>query len=349
MSTRTRISLDGAWDFQIDPDQGADVSAVHEWRTAQVPMPWQAQFDDLRQVSGTAWYRRHFDFRGAASGRAVILHFGAVDYYATAWLNGRRLGDHEGGYLPFEAPVGRFLRPGRNEIAVAVTAPTDDPDAYPEFPMAETPFGKQSWYGPLSGIWQSVTLERRAADHITGLRLVPELTDGSVKVAVRLGQPLRRNHDIDLEVVGPQADRPADPDVQVDVLDERRHDDAAVDERLDDQVSRLAAESPLDLDAARRVPVQERVADEQRAVRPRRHRQVLDGLRDALVSLDEEHVAGAHRRLQLGGLVVDESVVALASLGEAADEPVGESARRRSPTRRAARALPGSRAWCPAP
>ena len=81
------------WDFQIDPSDGADVSAITTWRTAQVPLPWQAQFDDLRLTSGTAWYRRAFTWQGAvgskfAAENAAILHFGAVDYYATVWLNG---------------------------------------------------------------------------------------------------------------------------------------------------------------------------------------------------------------------------------------------------------------------
>ncbi len=185
MSTRTRISLDGAWDFQIDPDQGADVSAIHEWRTAQVPLPWQAQFDDLRQVSGTAWYRRHFDHAPAAPGCALILHFGAVDYYATVWLNGRKLGDHEGGYLPFEFDVTNDVAAGDNELVVRVVDPSDDRSRYAEMPFSEIPHGKQSWYGPIGGIWQSVWLEDRPAVHIRSLRLAPQVADAAIDIAVR--------------------------------------------------------------------------------------------------------------------------------------------------------------------
>lgn len=196
-------SLDGNWDFQFLGDEAVALGDVAAWRTAAVPGPWQAQFDDLRERQGRAWYRRTVEVPADWAGAPVFLRFGAVNYHARVLVNGIEVMAHEGGYLPFEAPVGRFLRPGRNEIAVAVTAPTDDPDAYPEFPMAETPFGKQSWYGPLSGIWQSVTLERRAADHFTGLRLLPALADGTVRVTMRLARPLLRDHDIDLEVTGP--------------------------------------------------------------------------------------------------------------------------------------------------
>ncbi|AWK89250.1 glycoside hydrolase family 2 protein [Azospirillum thermophilum] len=200
---RTTLSLDGDWDFQFFGDEDVALQDVTEWRTATVPGPWQAQFEDLRDRQGRAWYRRSIELPMDWAGAPVFLRFGAVNYHARVLVNGIEVAAHEGGYLPFEASVGRFLRPGRNEIAVAVTAPTDDPDAYPEFPFAETPFGKQSWYGPLSGIWQSVTMERRAADHVTGLRVVGELADGSVRIAVQLAQPLRRDHDIDLEISGP--------------------------------------------------------------------------------------------------------------------------------------------------
>lgn len=200
---RITLSLDGEWDFQFCGDAERPLRDIPTWRTCLVPGPWQAQFDDLRNRSGRAWYRRFFEVPADWPGSPVFLRFGAVNYHARVLVNGIEVAVNEGGYLPFEASVGDRLLPGRNEVAVAVTAPTDDPDAYPEFPFAEIPFGKQNWYGPLSGIWQSVTLERRPADHIAALRLVPELADGSVQVAIRLARPLPANHDVDLVVSGP--------------------------------------------------------------------------------------------------------------------------------------------------
>ncbi len=188
MNTRTRISLDGAWDFQMDSGEGADVSAIQTWRTAQVPLPWQAQFDDLRLANGTAWYRRHFDYSPAPG--AAILHFGAVDYYASVWLNGQKLGDHEGGYLPFEFDVTGALVAGSNELVVRVVDPSDDRSAYPDMPFSEIPHGKQSWYGPIGGIWQSVWLEERPAVHLRSLHLAPEPATGAIAIAVQLNTSL---------------------------------------------------------------------------------------------------------------------------------------------------------------
>ena len=168
-----RISLDGAWDFQVDSGDGLDASQIREWRSAVVPMPWQAQFEDLRQISGAAWYRRHFEvdpgLLGSTAAGAAVLHFGAVDYQATVWLNGERVGEHEGGYLPFEFDVVDLLREGDNELLVRVVDATDDRDLYPDFPFSEVPHGKQSWYGPIGGIWQSVWLELRPRLHIVQL------------------------------------------------------------------------------------------------------------------------------------------------------------------------------------
>jgi hypothetical protein len=188
-----RLSLDGAWDFQIDPADGADVSTIREWRTAHVPRPWQAQFDDLRHFSGTAWYRRHFtvapELAGAAD-IAAVLHFGAVDYFATVWLNGQVLGEHEGGYLPFEFDVAPHLRAGENELIVRVVDATDDRGRYPDYPFAEVPHGKQSWYWPIGGIWQSVWLEFRPHLHIVRVRLTPAPATATIDLAVTLSAAL---------------------------------------------------------------------------------------------------------------------------------------------------------------
>jgi beta-galactosidase/beta-glucuronidase len=125
-------------------------------------MPWQAQFEDLRTTAGVAWYQRTFSVdpatRAAAGLERAILHFGAVDYSAQIWLNGALIGEHEGGYLPFEFDVSDALREGENQLLVRVEDPTDDWTAFPDYRFSEVPHGKQSWYGPIGGIWQSVWL-----------------------------------------------------------------------------------------------------------------------------------------------------------------------------------------------
>jgi hypothetical protein len=204
MSTaRTRFSLDGPWDFQLDPDDGHDISAIREWRTATVPMPWQAQFEDLRLINGVAWYRRHFSYAPQGHSGVAILHFGAVDYYAEVWLNGQKLGAHEGGYLPFEFDVTLTLLTGDNVLEVRVVDPSDDRQRFPDMPFGEIPHGKQSWYGPIGGIWQSVWLEQRPSTYIGSLRLFPDPATGSITVAARLSGPLPAGSELQATVYDP--------------------------------------------------------------------------------------------------------------------------------------------------
>ena len=189
--TRRRIELDGSWEFFPDPAQRLTIEGLHRdgaGRAIRVPGPWQAQFEDLRDYSGLAWYRRRIEPVDRGSG-VWMLRFGAVDYHATVYLNGQKVGEHEGGYLPFELDVTGQLRPDApNELVVKVIDPGNDADFLPEFTFAEIPHGKQSWYGPVGGIWQSVYLEQRAATHLCAVRLTPDVARQEVRARITLSR-----------------------------------------------------------------------------------------------------------------------------------------------------------------
>ena len=99
------ISLDGTWEFAANSSEDLDVSQIQEWRSVIVPRPWQAQFEDLRNASGTAWYRRHFIDRFSEQQR--VLRFCILaPWIITPRVAERQLvGEHEGGYLPFEFDI----------------------------------------------------------------------------------------------------------------------------------------------------------------------------------------------------------------------------------------------------
>ena len=147
---RQRTELDGVWQFWPDPNQNLTERSLREEdaRQIRVPGPWQAQFDDLRDYSGVAWYRRHFEVDRRTGGRdsddAVhLLHFGAVDYFTTVWLNGQPVGEHEGGYLPFELDVTPLLRrEDANELVVRVIDPGNDADFPPRIHLRRNPSRK---------------------------------------------------------------------------------------------------------------------------------------------------------------------------------------------------------------
>jgi hypothetical protein len=232
---RQRTNLDGEWQFFPDPKQSLSLETLQDdaARRIRVPGPWQAQFEDLRDYSGVAWYRRLFEVNGRTGGQAdtrtggpsvgttteeasptvrpsdrptvYLLHFGAVDYFTTVWLNGQQVGEHEGGYLPFELDVTSQLRAdGPNDLVVRVIDPGNDADFLPQFTFAEIPHGKQSWYGPIGGIWQSVYLEGRPAVHIARLRITPDVPGEQARVAVFLNQPSERPLGLWLNVTDPK-------------------------------------------------------------------------------------------------------------------------------------------------
>jgi hypothetical protein len=214
MMIRRRTHLDGRWEFFPDPDRSLAHDTLDDApsREIRVPGPWQAQFDDLRHYTGTAWYRLRFtvDRTAAPPEPVFIIHFGAVDYHARVWLNGTLLGEHEGGYLPFEFELGEALLPdATNELVVRVIDPGDDAEAHPEFPFAEIPHGKQSWYGPVGGIWQSVYVEARHAVHLTRLRLTPDVPASQVRVEVTFNRPIETESSLRLTVVDPAGGREA--------------------------------------------------------------------------------------------------------------------------------------------
>jgi Glycosyl hydrolases family 2, TIM barrel domain/Glycosyl hydrolases family 2/Glycosyl hydrolases family 2, sugar binding domain len=207
---RQRLSLDGAWEFAADPARRFDPVTLSQAarRPIQVPGAWQAQFADLRDYTGVAWYRRTFRWREPPAPEGVetvhLLGFGAVDYFATVWLNGVQVGEHEGGYLPFELPVDAALRlDDENELVVRVIDPGSGADADLGFPFAEIPHGKQSWYGPVGGIWQSVFLERRSADHLRAVRVTPDVAGERAAVQVVLSRPASRALQLELTLTTP--------------------------------------------------------------------------------------------------------------------------------------------------
>jgi hypothetical protein len=118
------------------------------------------------------WYRRQFT-KPEPNGQRLLLHFDAVDYKATVWINGRHACTHEGGYTPFTCDITPLLEEGDvQEIAVLAE---DDPADLGK------PRGKQDWqlrphsiwYPRTSGIWRTVWLERVADTYITTVNWTP--------------------------------------------------------------------------------------------------------------------------------------------------------------------------------
>lgn len=170
--TRTRWeNLNGVWQFAPAragraPPVGTDLA-----RRILVPFPMESALSGIESHFDHSWYRRTFTIPGSWSRQHVLLHFGAVDWQASVWVNGRLVGTHRGGYDPFTFDITSALhRDGAQEVIVGVYAPVDG---------GGEPIGKQRlkpsgiFYTASSGIWQTVWLEPVPADHIDSLLTVP--------------------------------------------------------------------------------------------------------------------------------------------------------------------------------
>lgn len=129
------------------------------------------------------WYRRFFTLGEEFKGKRTMLHFGAVDWQCTVWINSVKVGEHTGGYNPFSFDITYALTDGENELVVKVYDPTDS---------GHQQRGKQVhksvgfWYTATSGIWQTVWLEPVNKCHIESLKLVPDIDKGVIGVNVNL-------------------------------------------------------------------------------------------------------------------------------------------------------------------
>src|SRR5882672_3707560 len=85
-----------------------------------VPGDWNTQRPELLYYEGSVWYRKQFDFAGLQPGEHAFVRFGAVNYRADVYLNGKKLGVHVGGFTPFSFEVTKLLKPGTNSLVVKV-------------------------------------------------------------------------------------------------------------------------------------------------------------------------------------------------------------------------------------
>ncbi|MES2988195.1 MAG: glycoside hydrolase family 2 TIM barrel-domain containing protein [Pseudomonadota bacterium] len=204
---RPSTSLDGAWHWSIDPYRdgvagfhgGPPNESTRRWadvRQADVadanpakwfefdmqqspithlPGSWIGHAPEMRLYQGLVWYQRGFAYDPPAAGKRVFLRFGAVDYAAEIYLNGKHVGNHRGGFTPFAFDVTALLRPGKNQITVGVDSVRTNADVPPPVTDWET-------YG---GITRSVNLIAVPETYVDDafIRLTPE---GRIAATVRI-------------------------------------------------------------------------------------------------------------------------------------------------------------------
>lgn len=186
------LCLNGEWQFEIDSsDSGIERGLKDRELAGTITVPFCPE-SPLSGVGNTdfmscVWYRRTVAVPAGWVGRRVLLHFGAVDYDTTVWVNDVEVARHRGGFTPFTCPLDH-IEAGDNITIVVRARDTTKPGQ---------PLGKQStryaphscFYTRTTGIWQTVWMEPVPETALKRPRITPDLANSSI----RLEQPLTAN------------------------------------------------------------------------------------------------------------------------------------------------------------
>lgn len=194
---RAETSLDGEWRFALDPVESgreqewfnAPAAEIAKWDKVQVPHCFSA---DARyhNFTGSAWYLRKFPAPVAAGGHRTFLRFEAAFYHVEVWLNGQKLGEHEGGYTPFEFDVtGRLA--AENLVAVRVNnawSRATLPGAKTRVPYQTMNYGQMYPWMNYGGLTRQVRLVVRPDVFIANTKVdaTPDLAAGTARLEVKV-------------------------------------------------------------------------------------------------------------------------------------------------------------------
>src|SRR6266566_2078095 len=168
------LNLNGRWQLWFgQADSGK--------REILVPFSWGSPLSGVPDSGDIGSYARDITVPETWRGRRVFVVFGASDWRTTAWLDGQKLGEHQGGYTPFSFEL-KPLRLGASQRLVVRVDDTPHP-----FKLE----GKQG-YGKARGIWQTVYLEARGTDPLEFVHFTPRADLAGVGVDVRLHDPASR-------------------------------------------------------------------------------------------------------------------------------------------------------------
>jgi Glycosyl hydrolases family 2, TIM barrel domain/Glycosyl hydrolases family 2, sugar binding domain/Glycosyl hydrolases family 2 len=209
-------NLNGLWQLAVatkgeQPPTGKDLA-----EQILVPFPVESALSGVMKPVERVWYRRTFPWKDDWAGKRVLLHFGAVNWETTVWVNGKQFDVHRGGYDGFSFDITDALKKGdAQELIVGVWNPIDA-GTQPRGKQVRKPGG--IFYTASTGIWQTVWLETVPEASIAGLKIVPDLDGGKVRVTV-LGRGTDKDHRVVVSQPGepPTAAGPLDKPLELPV------------------------------------------------------------------------------------------------------------------------------------
>ncbi|QJD82113.1 glycoside hydrolase family 2 protein [Cohnella herbarum] len=200
------LSLNGQWEFEFD-DHG--IGEGEGWYKGdrplgsriQVPFAYQSRLSGIADPDfhDTVWYRSALEVPASYAGKQILLHFGAVDYEASVWVNGKLVAQHEGGHTPFHADITDALKPTGNTLVVKAVDYSKD---------VTLPRGKQYWladsasifYTRTTGIWQSVWLEAVNRSYVDKVKFTPDIDNNDIEMQLFIRGLPRNGAELSLQI-----------------------------------------------------------------------------------------------------------------------------------------------------
>jgi beta-glucuronidase len=197
---RNKLDLSGIWDFQTDPEatgeQNGWANGLSESRPIAVPSSWNEQYEDLYNYLGLAWYITRTYVPSSWQGQRVFVRVGSANYFGTVYVNGVKVGSHEGGHLPFTFEITSHVTwDAENIIAISVEnelKPARVPSGnlntaigpFVSFPRTTFDFF------PFAGLHRPVMLYTVPQTHIEDITVRTDIdaTTGRLTVTVRLNK-----------------------------------------------------------------------------------------------------------------------------------------------------------------
>ena len=177
------VCLNGKWEFEIDQgDSGLERGLLKRKLKDHINIPFcpESKLSGIcnKDYLNSVWYRRELTIPSEWKGNRILLHFQAVDYDATVWINEEEVGRHRGGFSPFTIDITESIQPGESKQLVVRARDRDDLPQ-PRGKQTRSYEGEGALYGRTTGIWQTVWMEPVPLIHLKRPRITPDLASQS--------------------------------------------------------------------------------------------------------------------------------------------------------------------------
>jgi len=196
------INLNGTWDFKFDSN---DIGISNNWfnsktkfeKKINVPFPWGSKLSLIKDEADIGWYKKNITVPEKWKTKKTYLTIGASDWETSVWLDGKFIGKHQGGYVPFSFDLTPFLKYGKvQSLVIRVDDDAGDPN---KFKRGYALYGKQG-YGNARGIWQTVYLEARGKNFIDAIHFTPDIDNKKVNIKAYLDKYATKELSLNIKI-----------------------------------------------------------------------------------------------------------------------------------------------------